>query len=202
MEGELGNTFKFSSRKSGSPDLLTGLELTSENTQTLKFIPVSEGARWTSFLAFLAFFVLLQHLFLCSLYSFIVLKAGAGKRESWSEGSTGFSGNVLDDATVFCTGGIFLANSMNLRCLPRTQSMASSCSSTNLCMARSGSAVGQTLTFFRSIHSFSMLKGAFVELDPDMDCIGRVTAFEYVILDGQMEAMEMGAVRVLVMVHQ
>jgi hypothetical protein len=32
-----------------------------------------------------------------------------------------------------------------------------------------------------------------VELDPDMDCIGRVTSFEYVILDGQMEAMEMGA---------
>jgi hypothetical protein len=38
-----------------------------------------------------------------------------------------------------------------------------------------------------------MLKGAFEELDPDMDCIGRVTAFEYVILDGQMEAMETGA---------
>jgi hypothetical protein len=38
-----------------------------------------------------------------------------------------------------------------------------------------------------------MLKGAFEELDPVMDCIGRVTAFEYVILDGQMEAMEMGA---------
>jgi hypothetical protein len=32
-----------------------------------------------------------------------------------------------------------------------------------------------------------------VELDPDMDCIRRVTAFEYVILDGWMEAMEMGA---------
>jgi hypothetical protein len=29
-----------------------------------------------------------------------------------------------------------------------------------------------------------MLKGAFVELDPDINCIGRVTAFEYVILDG------------------
>jgi hypothetical protein len=38
-----------------------------------------------------------------------------------------------------------------------------------------------------------MLKGAFVELDPDMDCIGRVTALEYVILEGRMEAMEMGA---------
>jgi hypothetical protein len=38
-----------------------------------------------------------------------------------------------------------------------------------------------------------MLKGAFVELDPDTDCIGRVTALEYVILEGQMEAMEMGA---------
>jgi hypothetical protein len=38
-----------------------------------------------------------------------------------------------------------------------------------------------------------MLKGAFEELDPDMDCIGRVTAFEYVILDGWIEAMEMGA---------
>jgi hypothetical protein len=38
-----------------------------------------------------------------------------------------------------------------------------------------------------------MLKGAFVELDPDMDCIGSVTAFEYVILKGQIEAMEMGA---------
>jgi hypothetical protein len=53
--------------------------------------------------------------------------------------------------------------------------------------------VGQTPTFFRSIHSFSILKGAFVELDPDMDCIGRVTAFEYVILEGRMEAMETGA---------
>jgi hypothetical protein len=53
--------------------------------------------------------------------------------------------------------------------------------------------VGQTLTFFRSIHSFSMLKGAFVELDPDMDCIGRVTAFEYVIPAGWSEAMETGA---------
>jgi hypothetical protein len=38
-----------------------------------------------------------------------------------------------------------------------------------------------------------MLKEAFKELDPDMDCIGRVTAFKYVILDGQMEVMEMGA---------
>jgi hypothetical protein len=38
-----------------------------------------------------------------------------------------------------------------------------------------------------------MLKGAFVELDPDTDCIGSVTAFEYVILKGQMEAMETGA---------
>jgi hypothetical protein len=48
-------------------------------------------------------------------------------------------------------------------------------------------------TFFRSIRSFSMLKRAFEELDPDVDCIGRVTAFEYVILDGWMEAMETGA---------
>jgi hypothetical protein len=54
--------------------------------------------------------------------------------------------------------------------------------------------VGQTPTFFRSIHSFSMLKGAFVELDPDTDCIGSVTAFEYVILEGQIEVMETGAV--------
>jgi hypothetical protein len=32
-----------------------------------------------------------------------------------------------------------------------------------------------------------------VELDPDTECIGRVTAFEYVILDGRMEAIETGA---------
>jgi hypothetical protein len=38
-----------------------------------------------------------------------------------------------------------------------------------------------------------MLKGAFEELDPDVDCMGRVTALKYVILDGWMEAMEMGA---------
>jgi hypothetical protein len=38
-----------------------------------------------------------------------------------------------------------------------------------------------------------MLKGAFVELDPDTDYIGSVTAFEYVILKGQIEAMETGA---------
>jgi hypothetical protein len=38
-----------------------------------------------------------------------------------------------------------------------------------------------------------MLKKAFVELNPDMDCIGSVTAFEYVILEGQIEAMETGA---------
>jgi hypothetical protein len=38
-----------------------------------------------------------------------------------------------------------------------------------------------------------MLKRAFVELDPDMDCIGSVTAFEYVILKGWIEAIEMGA---------
>jgi hypothetical protein len=38
-----------------------------------------------------------------------------------------------------------------------------------------------------------MLKGAFVELDPDMDCIGSVTAFKYVIPAGRREAMEMGA---------
>jgi hypothetical protein len=29
-----------------------------------------------------------------------------------------------------------------------------------------------------------------VELDPDMDCIGSVTAFDYVIPAGQREAME------------
>jgi hypothetical protein len=38
-----------------------------------------------------------------------------------------------------------------------------------------------------------MLKGAFVELNPDTDCIGSVTAFEYVILKGRIEAMETGA---------
>jgi hypothetical protein len=38
-----------------------------------------------------------------------------------------------------------------------------------------------------------MLKGAFEELNPDTDCIESVTAFEYVILKGQMEAMETGA---------
>jgi hypothetical protein len=38
-----------------------------------------------------------------------------------------------------------------------------------------------------------MLKKAFEELNPDTDCIGRVTAFKYVILEGQMEAMETGA---------
>jgi hypothetical protein len=38
-----------------------------------------------------------------------------------------------------------------------------------------------------------MLKGAFVELDPDMDCMRRVTAIEYVIPNGLSEAMEMGA---------
>jgi hypothetical protein len=38
-----------------------------------------------------------------------------------------------------------------------------------------------------------MLKGAFVELDPVTDCIGSVTTFEYVILEGQIEAMETGA---------
>jgi hypothetical protein len=53
--------------------------------------------------------------------------------------------------------------------------------------------VGQTLTFFRSICSFSILKGVFVELNPDTDCIGSVTAFKYVILKGQIEAMETGA---------
>jgi hypothetical protein len=144
---------------------------------------ISEGARWTeSFLAFLAFLVLLQCFFSCSSYSFIVLKAGAGESEFWSKGSTGFTGNVLDDATVFCTGEELLANSINLRCLPRTLSMASSHSSTILCIAQSGSAVGQTPTFFRSIRSFFMSKKAFVELDPDTDCIGRVTAFEYDVI--------------------
>jgi hypothetical protein len=38
-----------------------------------------------------------------------------------------------------------------------------------------------------------MLKGVFLELDPDMDCIGSVTAFEYVIPKGRTEAMETGA---------
>jgi hypothetical protein len=38
-----------------------------------------------------------------------------------------------------------------------------------------------------------MLKRAFEELNPDTDCIGRVTAFKYVILDGWMEVMETGA---------
>jgi hypothetical protein len=37
------------------------------------------------------------------------------------------------------------------------------------------------------------LKGAFVELDPDTDCIGSVTAFKYVIPAGWREEMEMGA---------
>jgi hypothetical protein len=37
------------------------------------------------------------------------------------------------------------------------------------------------------------VKGSFVELDPDTDCIGSVTAFEYVILKGWIEAIEMGA---------
>jgi hypothetical protein len=46
--------------------------------------------------------------------------------------------------------------------------------------------VGQTPTFF-------ILKGAFVELNPDTNCIGRVTAFEYVIPAGRKEAMETGA---------
>jgi hypothetical protein len=32
-----------------------------------------------------------------------------------------------------------------------------------------------------------------VELDHDMDCIGSVTAFKYVIPAGRIEAMEMGA---------
>jgi hypothetical protein len=32
-----------------------------------------------------------------------------------------------------------------------------------------------------------------VELDPITDCIGSVTAFEYVILEGWIEAMETGA---------
>jgi hypothetical protein len=38
-----------------------------------------------------------------------------------------------------------------------------------------------------------MLKGAFEELDPVTDCIGSVTAFKYVILEGRIEAMETGA---------
>jgi hypothetical protein len=61
--------------------------------------------------------------------------------------------------------------------------------------------LGETLTFcsgsdtdlLRSICSFSMLKGAFVELDSVTDCIGSVIAFEYVILKGRIEAMETGA---------
>jgi hypothetical protein len=38
-----------------------------------------------------------------------------------------------------------------------------------------------------------MLKGAFAGINPDMDCIGSVTALEYVIPEGQMEPMETGA---------
>jgi hypothetical protein len=38
-----------------------------------------------------------------------------------------------------------------------------------------------------------MLKGAFVELDPDTDCMGGVMAIKYVIPNGLSEAMEMGA---------
>jgi hypothetical protein len=38
-----------------------------------------------------------------------------------------------------------------------------------------------------------MLKGAFVELDLVTDCMGSVTVFEYVMLKGRIEAMEMGA---------
>jgi hypothetical protein len=34
-----------------------------------------------------------------------------------------------------------------------------------------------------------MLKGAFLELDPDMDCIGSVKAFEYEIPEGRTEAV-------------
>jgi hypothetical protein len=93
-------------------------------------------------------------------------------RNSWSDSLTGFTGNMLDDATVFCTGEELSANSINLRCFPRTLSTASSCSSTILCIAQSDSAVGQTPTFFRRICSFSMLKGAFVELNPDRFCPG------------------------------
>jgi hypothetical protein len=81
--------------------------------------------------------------------------------------------------------------------LPRTLSTASSCSSTILCIAQSGSAVGWTPTFFRSIRSFSMLKGACLELDPDTDCIGSVTVFEYVIPAGRIEAIETGAALLL-----
>jgi hypothetical protein len=42
-----------------------------------------------------------------------------------------------------------------------------------------------------------------VELNPDMDCIGRVTAFKYVIPDGLSEATETGAalLQVPMMVH-
>jgi hypothetical protein len=42
-----------------------------------------------------------------------------------------------------------------------------------------------------------MLKGAFVELNLDTDCIGSVTAIEYVIPTGQIEAMETGAALLL-----
>jgi hypothetical protein len=38
-----------------------------------------------------------------------------------------------------------------------------------------------------------MLKGACLELDPDVDCIGRVTALEYVIPEGLYEVTETGA---------
>jgi hypothetical protein len=42
-----------------------------------------------------------------------------------------------------------------------------------------------------------MLKEACLELDPDTDCIGSVTAFEYVTPAGWIEAMETGAALLL-----
>jgi hypothetical protein len=53
--------------------------------------------------------------------------------------------------------------------------------------------VGRILTVFRSICTFSILKGALLELNTDMDCMGSVTAFEYVIPDSLYEATETGA---------
>jgi hypothetical protein len=38
-----------------------------------------------------------------------------------------------------------------------------------------------------------MLKGACLELDPDMDWMERVTAVKYVMPDGLSEAIDMGA---------
>ena len=53
--------------------------------------------------------------------------------------------------------------------------------------------MGLTLAFFKSLHSFSMLKGAFLELDPAIDCGGSCTTFKYVIPAGLKLAMVTGA---------